>query len=287
MTPSGSDLENLLRRLAGRRALARAAILFERVWPALWPPLGVAGVFLCAALLDLPRMLPAWAHISLLVGTFLLIAALLVRGLHKVSTPDDTAADRRLEAASGLTHRPLAVLTDRPSQGRQGADLAGIALWQAHVARAVRQVNRLRIGLPRPGLARRDPRALRAALIVALVAAFAIAGEDAPSRLAQAMEPTLPRENPPPSTELQAWVTPPAYTRQAPLFLKTNSPTVSVPQGSRLTISVTGGDGTPTIGFDSKTEPFRVLDKASFQADRDLTEGGHLTVRRNGSELAG
>ncbi len=287
MTPSGGDLENLLRRLAGRRALARITILFERLWPALWPPLGVAGVFMCIALLDLPRMLPAWAHIGLLLIAFLLVAGLLIRGLHGITSPDDKAADRRLEVASGLEHRPLAALTDRPSQGRQGPDLAGLWLWQAHIARAVHQVSRLRVGLPRPGLARRDPRALRAALIIALIAAFGIAGENAPSRLAQAMEPTLPRPAPPPSTELQAWVTPPAYTRLAPLFLKTNSPTVSVPQGSRLTVSVTGGEGTPSLGFDGKSEPFRVLDKASFQADRELTQGGHLAVRRNGGDLAG
>ena len=142
------------------------------------------------------------------------------------------------------------MLTDRPSRGTGGPDTASVALWQAHVARAVRSVRRLRVGLPRPGLARRDPRALRAALVVALVAAFAIAGEDAPSRLAQAMEPTLPREIPPPATELQAWITPPAYTRLAPIFLKPDSGTVSVPAGARLTVSVTGGSGTPTLALD-------------------------------------
>lgn len=78
MTSSGGDLENLLRRLAGRRALAQITILFERLWPALWPPLGVAGVFMCIALLDLPRMLPAWAHIGLLLIAFLLVAGLLI-----------------------------------------------------------------------------------------------------------------------------------------------------------------------------------------------------------------
>ena len=56
MSVEQQDPGRLLRRLAGRRALARLALLFERVWPALWPPLGVAGVFLCAALLDLPRL---------------------------------------------------------------------------------------------------------------------------------------------------------------------------------------------------------------------------------------
>ena len=178
------------------------------------------------------------------------------------------------------------MLTDRPSRGARGPDTASVALWQAHVTRAVNSVRRLRIGVPRPGLARRDPRALRAALVVALVAAFAIAGDDAPSRLAQAMEPTLPREIPSPATELQAWITPPAYTRLAPIFLKPDSGSVSVPAGARLTVSVTGGSVAPTLMLDGHSEPFRALDKASFQADRDLHEGGHLTVRRDSRELA-
>jgi uncharacterized protein (TIGR02302 family) len=284
-TPSG-DIDRLLRRLTSRRALARAAILFERIWPALWPAIGVAGVFVCAALLDLPRLLSPWAHIVLLAITGLMILGLLIRGLYGIAAPDDKAADRRLEVASGLSHRPLAVLTDRPSRGRLGPDTASVALWQAHVTRAVRQVRRLRVGLPRPGLARSDPRALRAALTVALVAAFAIAGEEAPSRLALALEPTLPRQVPLPETELQAWITPPAYTRLAPMFLKAEGGAVSVPVGARLTVSVTGGDGVPSLSLDGRSEPFRALDKTSFQADRDLTERGRLMVRRNGRELA-
>lgn len=287
MNPPGGELDSLLRRLAGRRALARAAILFERIWPALWPPLGVIGLFVFAALLDLPRLLPPWMHIGALTVTALLIIGLLYRGLRDMRAPDDGTADRRLEVASGLTHRPLAVLTDRPAHGRRSTDEATAAIWQAHVMRAIRQVRRLRVGLPRPGLARRDPFALRAALLVALVAAFGVAGEDAPSRLAQAMEPTLPRETPAPATELQAWITPPAYTRLAPIFLKADGGTVSVPTRARLTVSVTGGKGTPSLSLDGSAEPFRVLDKASFQADRTLSEGGHLTVRRNGAELAG
>jgi uncharacterized protein (TIGR02302 family) len=279
-------MDRLLRRLAGRRALARYAILFERIWPAIWPAIGIAGLFVCLALLDLPRMLPPWAHIALLAVTVVLIVGLLARGLYGITAPDDIAADRRLEVASGLSHRPLAVLTDRPARGGLGPDTAGVALWQVHVARAVRSVRRLRVGLPRPGLARHDPRALRAALVVALIAAFAIAGSEAPSRLAQAMEPTLPRETPSPQTELQAWITPPAYTRLAPLFLKIDGAAVSVPAGARLTVSVTGGEGTPNLSLDGVSEAFRALDKTSFQADRDLTQGGHLAVRRNGHEMA-
>ena len=144
MSAEQHDPGHLLRRLAGRRTLARLALLFERVWPALWPPLGVAGVFLCAALLDLPRLLPPMLHLALLAATGVAIVVLLVRGWKGLAAPDDAAADRRLEVASGLRHRPLSVLTDRPA----GHDPAADPLWRAHVERAIRQVRRLRVGLP-------------------------------------------------------------------------------------------------------------------------------------------
>jgi uncharacterized protein (TIGR02302 family) len=281
--PAPEELNPLLRHLAARRALARLTILFERIWPALWPPLGVAGVFVCVALLDLPGRLPAAWHLALLAGTAALILALLVRGLWSVRPPDDAAADRRMERVSGLLHRPLAVLTDRPAQH----DPMGVALWQAHLARTIRQVRRLRVGAPHPGLPRRDRYALRAALVVALVATAIIAGADAPARLAAALQPTLPRLPEPPTTELQAWITPPPYTHLAPVFLKPEGGALSVPAGSHLTVSVTGGSGTPSLSLDTQGTAFRALDQGSFQADRDLTQGGRLTVRRNGRELAG
>ena len=282
MTDKPEDLNPLLRRLAGQRVLARLVLMFEHIWPALWPPLGVAGLFLCAALLQLPQLLPPVWHLALLACTAAAILALGVRGLWPIRTPDDEAADRRLERDSGLVHRPLQVLNDRPAQ----RDPLGLVIWQAHVARTIRQVRRLHVGKPRPGLARRDRHALRGGLVVALVAAFGIAGTDAPARLALALQPTLPRMPAPPSTELQAWITPPVYTHVAPIFLKPEGGVIAVPAGSHVTVSVTGGSGVPSLSLEGHGSPFRPLAKESFQADRDLTQGGRLTVRRNGQELA-
>ncbi len=292
MTPEPLEPDRLLRRLAGRRALAGLALLFERIWPALWPPLGVAGLFLCAALLDLPRLLPPTLHLALLAATFIAIVLLLLRGWKGLAAPDAAAADRRLEVASGLRHRPLSVLTDRPAGCPTGGhpsghDPAADPLWRAHVERAIRQVRRLRVGLPRPGLARRDPRALRGGLVVALVAALVIAGPDAPDRIAEALSPTLPRAPAAPGTELQAWITPPAYTHLAPIFLHTDASTVTAPAGSHLTIDVTGSAAAPSLVLNGHAAPFHALDASSFQADLDLTAGGRLAVRRGGAEMAG
>jgi uncharacterized protein (TIGR02302 family) len=272
----------LIRRLAGRRLLARAAILFEALWPAFWPPLAVIGVFLCAALLNLLPLLPAWLHIGVLVLVALSSVVLLVRGLRGIRIPDDGAADHRLETRSGLIHRPLSVLTDKPAM----TDSVGVALWQAHAARAIAQIGRLHVGVPRPGLARRDPRALRYALLMSVLASLFIANLDAPGRLYAAVTPSLPVTPGAPATELQAWITPPAYTRIAPIFLKAEGGTASVPAGSHLTVNVSGGGAQPTLMLNDRSAPFSALDRNSFQAEWDLTRGGLLVVKRGVGNLA-
>jgi uncharacterized protein (TIGR02302 family) len=273
----------LLRRLATRRLLARGAILFEAVWPALWPVGAAVGIFLCAALLNLPSLLPSWLHLAVLAAVVAVVLSLLVRGLRSITLPDNRAADRRLEERSGFVHRPLSVLTDKPA----ATDALGLAVWQAHAARAIAQIGSLHIGPPRPGLARADRRAFRYGLLLCIVAALAVANLDAPARLYAAVVPTMPGMPLAPATELQAWITPPAYTRIAPIFLKADTGSVSVPAGSHLTVNVSGGSDTPILSLNDRTEPFNALDRTSFQAEWELNHGGLLTVRRDGAALAG
>jgi uncharacterized protein (TIGR02302 family) len=277
-----TDTAPQLRRLAGRRFLARTVILFEVLWPALWLPLTAVGIFLALALLDLPPLLPGWLHVGLLAFVALAVAGLLVHGLWRVRLPDDKAADRRMETQSGLIHRPLSVLTDKPAT----EDATGLALWQAHAARALNQIGRLQVGLPRPGLARRDPRALRFALLLVIVACLGIANTDAWTRVYAAVTPSMPIALGAPATELQAWITPPAYTRIAPIFLKPEGGSISVPAGSHLTVDVSGTNTEPTLSLNDRSDAFTALADNSFQAERDLTRGGLLTVKRDGATLA-
>ncbi|MBW4093696.1 MAG: DUF4175 domain-containing protein, partial [Proteobacteria bacterium] len=193
--------------LGSRRRRARGVLLIERLWPALWPALGVAGAFIAIALLGLPARLPPAGAAVLLAGVAGLVLWLAARSLRRVAWPDAAAADRHLERASGLAHRPLAALADRPAGADAGTDPATLALWQAHRTRAALAVGRLRVGWPHPGLARRDPRGLRGGLVVALVAAVVIAGDRAPGRLAAALWPT-PTAGAAPAPRLLAWITP-------------------------------------------------------------------------------
>lgn len=273
--------------LGWRRLLARAVLWFERLLPALLPAVRIAGVFLCVALLDLLPMLPWWAHAGVLIGTGLAMLVLLWRGLSGLTPPDATAADRRLEQDSGLTHRPLAALTDRPAT----TDPTSLALWRAHVARGLARVRRLRLGWPHPGLAALDHRALRHAVLLGLVVSLLIAGRDAPARLAAAFEPGLPPVTAPREMQIQAWVTPLAYTGLAPIFLKQDHQAVAVPVGARLTVDVTGGDpgrGTsvPDLLLDGARSPFTALDQSSFQIERTLGDNVRVEVARGGQPLA-
>jgi hypothetical protein len=48
-------------------AVARLSLLWERVWPALWPATGIVGLFAAAALFDLFAQLPSSLHLILLL----------------------------------------------------------------------------------------------------------------------------------------------------------------------------------------------------------------------------
>ena len=268
--------------LRRKRALARGVLLFERVWPALWPPLGVLGLYAAFGLLDGPASLSSWPRAILALVVLVCVGALAWRGLRRVRVPGATDADRRLERDSGLHHRPLAALQDRPALGGPATE----TLWQAHLARIAAQVGRLRLAPPRPGLAARDLRAFRGGLLVLLAAALIVAGADAPARLGRAAWPGIPAGTPGVPAEVHAWATPPAYTALPPILLRPDTPAVSVPVGSHLTVSVTGVQGTPVLALGSASTPFKALDAGSWQAEQDLRDGGRLTVRGKGQELA-
>ena len=269
--------------LGRKRALARLALAWEAVWPAIWPGLGLLGLYLTLALLGLPLLLPGWARLALLAGILAAIILALRHGFRGFRWPGDAPADRRLERESGLAHRPLAALTDRPATG----DPMALAVWQVHRDRALASVTRLRVGLPRPGLAKRDPIALRAALGLSLLAALVIAGPEAPERLRRAVLPPAAVAALPPPLRLEAWVTPPAYTGAAPLFLDPAGGAVAVPAGSRLQVALSGGTGgVPELLLGAEAAPFRALDGRSFGAEALLEQGARLAIRRDAREVA-
>ena len=281
--PGAPEGGRALRRLGRLRARARAALLWESLWPRLWPVLGVVGVFLVLALSGFFLLLHPLPHLVLLaVLTAGLILAVL-HGARGFAVPDEPAADRRLERASGLPHRPLAALHDRPA----GGDATSLALWRVHQAREAARIRALRAGTPRPGLPARDPRALRTGLAVALVAALVAAGPEAPERLRRALWPATLPPAPGLAAQLEAWVTPPTYTGAAPLFLDPAGGSVTVPAGSRLRVALSGGVGAPELLRDgAPAAAFQALGPGSHSAELALDAGGRLVIRQGGRDVA-
>jgi len=271
------------RRLAGLRLRARAALLWEAAWPRAWPVLAVVGLFLLLALSGVFLVLPAVLHLTLLSVLIAALVVAAVRAARGFAVPGDAAADRRLERASGLAHRPLAALQDRPASG----DDAALVLWQVHQAREAARIARLRVGVPRPGLAARDPRALRAGLAVALLAALVAAGPEVPERLRRALWPEGPPPAPGLAPRLEAWVTPPAYTGAPPIFLDAAGGAVAVPAGSRLRAALSGGSGTPALLRDgAPVGAFQPLGPGSHLAEVPLEAGGRVAIHQGGREVA-
>lgn len=274
-------------RLARKRALARAALWWEALWPALWPALGTLGLFGIFALAGLPALLPGWAHVLILAGFAAALVLALRHGFKGFRGPDAAAVDRRLERETGLKHRPLAALQDQPAT----QDPDGLALWQAHQSRMRRMIGKLRVGTPRPGLAARDPRALRAGVLVAFCAALFAAGGDAPALLARGLTPHFGSPPPAAALRIEAWVTPPAYTGAPPIFLPAQGGSATIPAGSRLQVALSGGPGTALpeiIGLPGLAFEAPITSQGgggSHTAQAVMQAGARITIRREGTEI--
>jgi uncharacterized protein (TIGR02302 family) len=275
------------RLLALRLKLARAAIWWERLWPAAWPALCVAGLFAVLALFDLLTLLPGWLHAAVLAALAPAYAVAVFRGWRTgfaaADAPDTGAARRRIERSSGLPHRPLEALADRPSAP---LDTEGASLWEAHQRRMAEAARRLRVGWPAAGLARRDPWGLRSVLIILLLLAVIDAGGDWRDRIARALSPTFQGGPPGIATSFDLYLTPPDYTGLPPQFLHAgDSGTVQVPTGSKLLAQVHTTGSAPQLKIDGEGRDFEAVDKQNFRIETTLTSGKSLAVSQGRTTL--
>ncbi len=220
--------------------LSLLALFVERVWEALLWPFFVVGTFLVVTLLDLWSLAPPLAH-RILLGAFGLALVVSLLPLIRLALPTREEALRRLEAKANVKHRPATSYEDRLG-GAPVRETA--ALWAAHRERLARLIARLKPTWPEPRTDRKDPYAIRALLLVALIAAAFAAGPDGFERLRLAFSPAA--SGAPSLVRLDAWVTPPVYTDVPPIVLADGNETIgagsetfralSVPERSELIV---------------------------------------------------
>ena len=280
-------------RLAAALIRARWTIVWERLWPALTSLATAIGLFLALSWLGVWLWLPPLVRAAAVI----VCAALAIAAAWPfvfVRMPGKRDALSRIDRGSGLPHRPATAIADDLAVTPR--DPYSLALWNAHVERALAAARTLKSGWPSPRVARRDPYALRALVLIACVATFFAAGGERWKRIAAAFDwqgVVLPA-----NFRVDAWVIPPAYTARPPQILagihpgETTAPPgasniVSVPINSTLVVRSTGKlnlDLSATGGVAAAKE--QVHAPAGTDEHRFAVTGtGSATLRGAGDDL--
>jgi len=229
--PTGDD-GALAKRFERRVRLSWLALCAERVWETLLWPFLVVAAFLIVSLFELWSLLPPLLH-RVVLGAFGLALIVSFLPLLRIALPTRQQALRRLERTAGIKHRPATSYEDRlgATPARETA-----ALWALHRQRLSRLIGRLRPSWPAPRTDRKDPYAIRAALLLTVVVALIATGGNGWERLRRAFLPGSAT-----TTQLlrvDAWVTPPVYTGVAPIVLADGSEPVGAGAESFRALSV-------------------------------------------------
>ena len=231
-------------RLKLAQALKRAtyAIAWERTWPHLARFLTVVGLFLAVSWAGLWLALPFTGR-AIGLGVLVALAAASLFPLIRFRWPSREQALIRLDRGARLRHRPATTLTDTLTS----QDPVTRTLWQVQRERTLAALTHIRAGLPRPRLALHDPWALRALVMVMLVATFIAADGERAMRIGAAFG--WNGMFTPANVRVDAWVTPPLYTAKPPIILSAAnkeavlpaSGPLAVPAGSTLIVRSSGG----------------------------------------------
>jgi len=234
-----TSMNTRLRRLI---ASARAALVWERLWPAVAPMIGVVALFVATALMGLwSGKAPLLKGLALVAFGVLFVAASW--RLRRLRMPAREDALRRLEDDAALPHRPLGAYED--SLAAPG-DPVTESLWRVHRRRAQERLASLRYAVPRAGLVPHDPYGLRAVVGIVLFVGILVGAGAVAERLLTPFDFSAPvASSQTPQFRLDAWVTPPSYTGRSPLFLSAatrveTADGIRVPAGSVLTVRAQG-----------------------------------------------
>jgi uncharacterized protein (TIGR02302 family) len=282
--PEQSAPPTLSRRLRPVRFLTRTAIIAERLLPRLLPLAGVVAGFAILSWFGLFRSVPDEARI-IVAAVFGLAALASLWPLRSLSLPDAYDIDRRLERENSLSHAPITTQDDRLSAGT--GDAFSSVLWREHQRRMAESVAGVHGAQTRTEIPARDPYALRAAAALLLVTAFAWSYGTAGGSIGDAFRSHDVTEAIPP--RIDAWVTPPAYTGMAPVFLTSDQNAArsdfTVPAGSVAVVRIAGGSGNeivtwpePQTPLGTKAEEGKPETAASRRFEVTLETSGTLAI---------
>ena len=284
------------RRFSGRIErqiqLTHIAMMWERIWPALWPAAGFVGLFLGLSFLGIWAFVPGTMHVAILVLLVLATGYSLWSGFRVIDSPSRERVIRRLETSNEVDHRVLSSLHDQmaPVTISEGSD----QLWKEHKKRLAARLQQVKAPLPKSDLPRRDPNALRFAVVLLLFVSAVIGYGDWGHRLQLAVSPTT-KNSTTQITRLDAWITPPTYTETPPLFLtedgrvsEAGNERITVPEGSVLSVKVSGSDTPPILSLSAGSDQaaFEAQSGRVFESTIVVSESTRVNVRQGLFSLA-
>lgn len=223
-------------RLSRLRALAYLSLVVEWLWPVANALFCIFGVFLITSWLDLWSHATSWMRFGAYLGLLTVAAALSVKWLRFTHLPSSDEALKRLDNANIAEHRPAQTASDALTT----SDKISQTLWSTHIAEAKKKAAALRFPSLRPQSPLRDPASVRAAVLVGIVAAGFVAGDEKWGRTLNALQISSMDKNA--AGRSDAWVDPPAYTGRPPIVLLTDGSVVGsarifdVPIGSEIIV---------------------------------------------------
>ncbi|WP_034988899.1 TIGR02302 family protein [Bartonella senegalensis] len=236
------------------RILMWCILFFERIWVQLLPFFLVLSLFCSLSWFGIFGILGYWTHLLLFV--FILFSAVAnLLFLVNFRLPTFREVNYRLEQENGLKNQPLSVQKDRLCP-ENNEDFHQI-IWREHQRRMAKQLYHLKTGIAYPNSAAFDPLALRTVCVLLCVCAFSFSFGSLGGRLADAFDfrPLIDEA----SMRIDAWVTPPAYTGMAPIYLTQGETThFAVPEGSSVVVRVVNGAGV-TVKALVKEDTHKVL----------------------------
>ena len=247
---------------------ARLWMIWERYAPVLALAALIITLFLAGAYAGLwQRIGDPWRLIALILTLYFLIKAAVSASREKI--PSHSEAARRVERDSGVSHRPLETLRDRP--------VLGDALWEQHQAKARAAAKALNPATPIRVIGPRDKYFMRFVAPIVLVLAVIVGIGDNGERLRRALSPSWQSPMDPAKVTFDAWVDPPDYTGRPPVYFK-GQQTVDIPAGSELVARIQGLKDAPRLKletgglFGSKYLKLKRLGPDSFEARTILSK---------------
>ncbi len=287
---TGLKAENKMEERETRRrraerfvATARLILLWERIWPAMWPGMGIIGIGVIVALVGLFTILPGVVHALLLIVLFGSAAYFFWKTFSPFRSPRWEDGARRVERDSDLPNRPITEGTDNVAAGK--GDPFAEGLWRAHIIRLLASAKNLTLKFPKPHMGARDPHGLRFAVLLGVIVGFIIAGPRAGERLVTGLMPVFGQSVD--NSVFVAWVSPPTYTGLPPRSLtdttvKTEEGAIQAPVNSTLVMRLRGTSYQPTIDarpIPKAGQPKFVKSDAGYEAKLDIAINSHVTVR--------